>query len=257
MTPQYLPVHLGIHLGVGGDKVDVAEFGVAERGPDHELGRVLNSPQDEVGVVPRDGGGAADSPALLRPLPLFYVGFIRPQHLRPLGAAPPGVLLGPGQAPGLLEVGQEWLLGGKSAGDLQLAADDVLDCSDFDVAKAGNLLLEAESSDEWVSFDLLLDLFLQRIRHLAVLGSRARIKVALGRPGHAAVSTFSDPVPGLDGGFPPVVESIPGDVEALRDQRRGDAGLHHVQCGDFRRVAPLRSGSLLSCVCLLSCSWHG
>ena len=51
--------------------------------------------------------------------------FVAPQDLGPLHSGPPPVSLSPVEPPELLCLGEERLLGGDTAGDLELPADDV------------------------------------------------------------------------------------------------------------------------------------
>ena len=54
MLLQDLSVHLGVHLLIVLNKVDVSKSAISKRSPDHQLGGVFDATKNEVGVVARD-----------------------------------------------------------------------------------------------------------------------------------------------------------------------------------------------------------
>ena len=69
-------VHGGVPLWIVLDRIETAQLAVPEGAPDHELWRMLDSADDEVGVVARDGAWPADTVSTLVSLPELNLSLI-------------------------------------------------------------------------------------------------------------------------------------------------------------------------------------
>ena len=103
-----------------------------------------------------------------------------------------------------------------------------------------DLLLETKRSQEWIPFQLLLDLLLQIVRNLSVGAARARISLPSGRSGQATVSCSTSPLASIFAVLLPLGEGPDGNLHLLGDGSWSRARLHFVEGDHFGRITSLR-----------------